>query len=62
MQYLKFPVGGRVPVAIGCDLDDPDVGGEAALSAAQRAALASDLSSFPDSVPDSHVRPRRGSE
>lgn len=43
VQYLKFALGGRVPVAVGCDLDDPEVGGEAALSEAQRAALASDL-------------------
>jgi hypothetical protein len=43
VQYLKFPVGGRTPVAIGCDLDDPDIGGETELSSAQRAALASDL-------------------
>jgi hypothetical protein len=43
VQYLKFPVGGRVPVAMGCDIDDPDVGGEAPLSPAQRAALSADL-------------------
>jgi hypothetical protein len=43
VQYLKFPVGGRAPVAIGCDLEDPDVGGETTLPAGQRAALASDL-------------------
>ncbi len=43
VQYLKFPVGGRVPIAIGCDLDDADVGTEATLTAAQRAALAQDL-------------------
>lgn len=43
VQYLKFPVGGRVPVAIGCDLEDRDVGGETALSPAQRAALGADL-------------------
>jgi hypothetical protein len=43
VQYLKFPVGGRVPAAIGCDLDDPDVGGETVLSPAQRKALASDM-------------------
>jgi hypothetical protein len=45
VQYLRFPVGGRVPVAIGSDLDDPDVGVEAALTPAQRAALAADLAS-----------------
>jgi hypothetical protein len=43
VQYLRFPVGGRVPVAVGCDLDDPDVGVEAPLTPAQRAALAADL-------------------
>jgi hypothetical protein len=43
VQYLKFPVRGRVPVAVGCDLDDPEVRGETALSDAQRGALASDL-------------------
>jgi hypothetical protein len=45
VQYLKFPLGGRTPVAIGCDLDDPDVGGETTLSEQQRAALATDLAS-----------------
>ncbi len=43
VQYLKFPVGGRVPVAIGCDLDDPEVRAETTLTAAQHRALASDL-------------------
>jgi hypothetical protein len=43
VQYLTFPVGGRAPVAVGCDLDDPDVGGETALSPGQRAALSVDL-------------------
>jgi Protein of unknown function (DUF3501) len=43
VQYLKFPVGGRVPVAIGSDSDDPDVGGETTLSPAQQAALVADL-------------------
>jgi Protein of unknown function (DUF3501) len=43
VQYLKFPVGGRVPAAIGCDLDDPDVDAETPLSPAQRTALAADL-------------------
>jgi hypothetical protein len=43
VQYLKFAVGGRVPVAIGCDLDDPDVGGETPVSPAQRTALGTDL-------------------
>jgi hypothetical protein len=43
VQYLKFPVGGRVPAAIGSDLDDPDVGGEAILTPGQRAAIGADL-------------------
>ena len=43
VQYLKLPVGGRVPVAIGCDLEDPEVRAETALTAAQRATLAGDL-------------------
>jgi hypothetical protein len=43
VQYLKFPVGGRVPVAIGCDLDDPEVRAETTLTSAQHRALASDL-------------------
>jgi hypothetical protein len=43
VQYLKFPVGGRVPVAIGCDLDDPEVRSETTLTSAQHRALASDL-------------------
>jgi hypothetical protein len=43
VQYLKFPLGGRVPVALGCDLDDPEVRAEATLTPAQRAALSSDL-------------------
>ncbi len=43
VQYLKFPVGGKVPLAIGCDLDDPEVRAEATLTPAQRRALASDL-------------------
>ena len=41
VQYLKFPVGGRVPVAVGSDLPGCEV--EATLTAAQRAALAEDL-------------------
>jgi len=44
VQYLKFPVGGRVPVATGCALDDPEASVEHELDDAQRAALASDLS------------------
>jgi hypothetical protein len=45
VQYLRFPLGGRVPVALGSDLDDPDVGVEAVLTPEQRAALAADLAS-----------------
>jgi hypothetical protein len=43
VQYLKFPVGGRTPVAIGCDIDDPDARGETPLTEEQRTALAADL-------------------
>ena len=43
VQYLKFAVGGRVPVAVGCDHDDPEARGETALTPAQREALARDL-------------------
>ena len=41
VQYLKFSVQGRVPVAIGVDL--PGLAAETALTAEQRAALAEDL-------------------
>jgi hypothetical protein len=43
VQYMKFDVRGRVPVAVGCDL--PAIAGEQPLSAEQRAALAEDLGS-----------------
>jgi hypothetical protein len=43
VQYLKFPVAGRVPVAIGCDLADPAVRAETTLSPEQRDALRQDL-------------------
>jgi hypothetical protein len=43
VQYLKFDVGGRAPVAVGVDL--PQLTGESALDAEQRAALAADLAS-----------------
>jgi hypothetical protein len=43
VQYLKFPVRGAVPVAVGCD--HPALAVEAPLSAAQRAALRADLAS-----------------
>jgi hypothetical protein len=41
VQYLKFPVGGRAPVALGVDL--PGLAAESELSAGQRQALADDL-------------------
>jgi hypothetical protein len=43
VQYVKFPVGGRVPVAIGVDL--PALAAETALTSEQRAALLADLAS-----------------
>ena len=43
VQYLKFPVHGRAPAAVGSDLPGLEV--EAALTADQRAALAEDLAS-----------------
>lgn len=43
VQYLKFDVKGRTPVAAGSDL--PQLAGETPLSAEQRAALAADLAS-----------------
>ena len=45
VQYLRFPVGGLAPVAIGCDLDDPEACGHTNLTPEQRAALAEDLAS-----------------
>jgi hypothetical protein len=45
VQYLKFAVGERAPVALGCDHPDPDVASEAELSEVQRAALQKDLDS-----------------
>lgn len=44
VQYLKFAVGGRAPVACGIDFA-PELVGETALSEEQRAALAADLAS-----------------
>jgi hypothetical protein len=41
VQYLRFPVQGRAPVALGIDL--PGLVAEAALSPAQQEALAADL-------------------
>jgi Protein of unknown function (DUF3501) len=43
VQYLKFPLGGRLPLAVGVDL--PGLESEATLTAEQRAALAEDLAS-----------------
>ena len=43
VQYLKFDVQGRPPVAIGSDL--PQLTGETPLTPEQRAALAADLAS-----------------
>jgi hypothetical protein len=43
VQYLKFDVQGRVPVAVGADL--PALTGETALTAEQREAMAQDLAS-----------------
>jgi hypothetical protein len=45
VQYLKFPVEKKTPVAIGCDHADPEVAGETALADPQRAALQKDLES-----------------
>jgi hypothetical protein len=42
VQYLKFPVGSDVPVALGCDRADLSL--STPLDAEQRAALAEDLS------------------
>ncbi len=41
VQYLRFPVAGATPVAVGCDL--PAVAAEAALTPEQRRALEADL-------------------
>jgi hypothetical protein len=43
VQYVKFEVGERAPVAIGCDHPDPELRQETALTAEQRAALQEDL-------------------
>ncbi|MBP1595508.1 MAG: hypothetical protein H6Q05_885 [Acidobacteria bacterium] len=42
VQYLKFPVGGAAPVAVGIDL--PGMESETRLSKDQRAALTQDMS------------------
>ena len=41
VQYLKFAVGGRVPVALGIDL--PAIAAETVLTPAERRALEADL-------------------
>lgn len=41
VQYLRFPVDGATPAAVGCDL--PGIAGEVALAPEQRAALGADL-------------------
>lgn len=43
VQYLKFPLGGRAPLAVGAD--HPDLSVETRLDAEQRAALQEDLTS-----------------
>jgi uncharacterized protein DUF3501 len=43
VQYLKFDTGGRVPVAVGCDL--PELAGETRLTPEQVQALRADLDS-----------------
>ncbi|MEE2789938.1 MAG: DUF3501 family protein [Myxococcota bacterium] len=43
VQYLKFNTHGQVPVAFGCDFDDPEVAAEVQLTPEQRSALARDL-------------------
>ncbi len=45
VQYLKFAVGDRAPVAMGCDHADPVLQHEMELSDAQQAALQKDLES-----------------
>lgn len=47
VQYLKFAVGGRAPVACGVDFA-PELVGETPLDAEQRAALAADLAEGDD--------------
>jgi hypothetical protein len=43
VQYLRFPVGGAQPLAVGCDL--PPLVAETVLDDEQRAALTADLAS-----------------
>ena len=43
VHYVKFRLGGRVPVAVGCEL--PEIAAETLLDDRQRRALAEDLAS-----------------
>jgi hypothetical protein len=43
VQYLKFEVGDKAPLVIGCDHTDPELRHETPLTAEQRAALQHDL-------------------
>ncbi len=45
VQYFKFPLGGKVPVAFG--VDHPDMRAETALTGDQRTAIAEDLEPSP---------------
>jgi hypothetical protein len=41
VQYLKWPLGGQAPLAVGCD--HPQLTAETVLDAEQRAALLADM-------------------
>jgi hypothetical protein len=43
VQYLKFEVGEKAPLAVGCDHPDPELKHETTLTGDQRAALQADL-------------------
>ena len=43
VQYLKFKVGGRAPVGVGCDHPDPELKHETRLTGDQTVALQKDL-------------------
>jgi hypothetical protein len=43
VQYLKFKVGEKAPVAVGCDHPDPELGHETTLNEDQVTALQRDL-------------------
>ena len=43
VQYLKFPVGGKTPVAAGCSFADPVVNFRVEIAGETHAALAADL-------------------